>query len=370
MQNVLLTGGAGFIGSNFVRFLLKNEPAVRIVNLDLLTYAGRPENLSDLPGADRHTLVQGDICNRELVIHLLRQHAIDTIVHFAAETHVDRSISSPDPFIQTNILGTFSMLEAAREVWGEQAGKKSETVRFHHISTDEVYGALKPDEPAWTETSPYAPNSPYAASKASSDHLVRSYAHTYGLPVTISNCSNNYGPYQFPEKLFPLMILNAHAGKPLPIYGDGQQIRDWLYVQDHCEAIHLILRQGRPGDTYNIGGGNQPPNLQIVQTICDIMDEMQPSVESHHRLIRFVEDRPGHDRRYAMDISKIRRELGWQPRHSLHEGLLETVEWYLSHPEWTNDIQARSDYQRWIQQNYGSRSENKEPDPHKGKDKQ
>jgi dTDP-glucose 4,6-dehydratase len=230
---------------------------------------------------------------------------------------------------------------------------------------------LKPDEPAWTELSPYAPNSPYAASKASADHLVRSYAHTYGLPVSISNCSNNYGPYQFPEKLFPLMILNAQAGRPLPVYGDGQQIRDWLYVQDHCEAIHLILRKGGTGETYNIGGGNQPPNLQIVQTICDIMDELKPAAESHHRLIRFVEDRPGHDRRYAMDISKMSRELGWKPRHSLQEGLVQTVEWYLSHPDWTSSIQERSDYQGWIQANYGSRSHTDQgPDPLKGKEKQ
>jgi dTDP-glucose 4,6-dehydratase len=353
MQNVLVTGGAGFIGSNFVRHLLEAEPGVRIVDLDALTYAGSLENLRDLPGEDRHTFVRGDICDRALVMSLLREHHIDTIVHFAAETHVDRSISGPDPFIQANVMGTFSMLEAARRVWLEE--KAEGPLRFHHVSTDEVYGTLKPGEPAWTEETPYAPNSPYAASKASSDHLVRAYGHTYGLPVTISNCSNNYGPFQFPEKLFPLMILNAQAGKPLPVYGDGQQIRDWLYVGDHCEAIHAILTRAQPGGTYNIGGGNQPANLEIVQTICDMLDEFQPGPESHHRLIQFVADRPGHDRRYAMDITRIRRELGWEPRHSLSDGLRQTVEWYLSHPDWAESIHRQADYQQWMDKNYSRR---------------
>ena len=354
MQNVLVTGGAGFIGSNFVHYLLTTEPDVRIVNLDALTYAGSLENLRDLPGADRYTFVEGDICNRELVQELLRAHRIDTIVHFAAETHVDRSIVGPEPFVQTNVMGTFRLLEAARRYWLEEGGPGGD-VRFHHVSTDEVYGSLAPGAPAWTEATPYAPNSPYAASKASSDHLVRAYGHTYGLPVSISNCSNNYGPYQFPEKLFPLMILNAQAGKPLPVYGDGQQIRDWLFVGDHCEAIHAILVKGRAGETYNIGGGNQPANLTIVKTICDMLDEFQPGAESHHALIQFVADRPGHDRRYAMDAGKIRRELGWQPRHSLEDGLRATVEWYLSHPEWIAAIQQRGGFQDWVQQNYENR---------------
>jgi dTDP-glucose 4,6-dehydratase len=350
MRNVLVTGGAGFIGSNFVRYLLGQDPRVNIVNLDALTYAGSLENLKDLPSAQRHKFVRGDINDRELVAGLLQSDEIDTIVHFAAETHVDRSISGPDPFIRANIQGTFSMLEAARQVW-----KDRQDVRFHHVSTDEVYGSLKPGEPAWTEATPYAPNSPYAASKASSDHLVRSYGHTYGLPITISNCSNNYGPFQFPEKLFPLMILNAQAGKPLPVYGDGQQIRDWLYVEDHCEAIHAILASAKPGETYNIGGGNQPANLEIVETICDMLDEFEPSGESHHRLVQFVADRPGHDRRYAMDITKIQRELGWQPRHSLTEGIQKTVAWYLSHPEWAQAIQKQKEYQQWIDHNYTRR---------------
>ena len=355
MQNVLVTGGAGFIGSNFVHYLLQAQPDVHIVNLDALTYAGSLENLRDLPGADRYTFIEGDICNRELVEELLRAQRIDTVVHFAAETHVDRSILGPEPFIQTNVFGTFSLLEAARRYWLEGGGPGSGSGRFHHVSTDEVYGSLKPGEPAWTEATPYAPNSPYAASKAASDHLVRSYGHTYGLPITISNCSNNYGPYQFPEKLFPLMILNAGAGKPLPVYGDGQQIRDWLFVGDHCEAIHAILTKGQPGETYNIGGGNQPANLTIVETICDMLDELRTSAQSHRALIQFVADRPGHDRRYAMDTTKIRRELGWKPRYSLEEGLRVTVEWYLSHPDWTTAIQKQRGYQDWVQQNYENR---------------
>lgn len=355
MKNVLVTGGAGFIGSNFLRYLLDAEPLVQIVNLDALTYAGSLENLKDLPSAERHTFVQGNICDRDLVLNLLRQHQIDTIVHFAAETHVDRSILSPEPFIQANIVGTFNLLEAARQIWLVEKSAPIEQVRFHHVSTDEVYGALAPADPAFSESTPYAPNSPYAASKAASDHLTRSYHQTYQLPVTISNCSNNYGPRQFPEKLIPLIILNALSGKPLPVYGDGQQIRDWLFVDDHCEAIHLILTRGNPGETYNIGGNNQPANLTIVETICDLLDETHPLDEPRRNLIEFVTDRPGHDRRYAMDISKIERELGWKPRHSLTDGLVATVEWILSNGAWVAAIQKQREYQTWLTKNYATR---------------
>src|SRR3990172_11790563 len=310
MQNVLVTGGAGFIGSNFVRYLLKIEPGVRIINLDALTYAGSGENLKELPSPERHIFVQGNICDPDLLHKLLRQHHIDTIVHFAAESHVDRSILGPGQFVETNIVGTFRLLEAARKYWLDEKILPATTVRFHHISTDEVFGSLKKGEPAWKEEIPYAPNSPYAASKAASDHLVRSYGHTYGLPFSLTNCSNNYGPYQFPEKLIPLMILNALESKPLPVYGDGQQIRDWLHVEDHCEAIHLVLTRGTAGSTFNIGGNNQPANLTIVETICDILDELKPGENgvSYHELIQFVKDRPGQDRRYAMDAGKITRE--------------------------------------------------------------
>jgi dTDP-glucose 4,6-dehydratase len=354
MQNLLLTGGAGFIASNFVHFLLEAEPDVEVVNLDALTYAGSLENLAGLAGHGRHVFVRGDICDAELVGTLLRTHRIDTIVHFAAESHVDRSIVAPEGFIQTNIVGTFNLLDQARRFWMVEKPFPLDSVRFHHVSTDEVYGSLAPDEPAFSETTPYAPHSPYAASKASSDHLARSYAHTYGLPVTISNCSNNYGPRQFPEKLIPLTILNALVGKPLPVYGDGQQIRDWLYVTDHCDAIHRILLSGRPGETYNIGGGNQPSNLVIVETICDLLDELRP-LRSHRELITFVADRPGHDRRYAMNTAKIQRELGWRPGHTLAEGLRETVAWYLANSEWAAAIQKQGDYQRWLVRNYQER---------------
>jgi dTDP-glucose 4,6-dehydratase len=357
MKNVLVTGGAGFIGSNFIRYLLKTEPEVKVTNLDLLTYAGSKQNLVDLLAPDRHIFVWGDICDRQLVGNLLRQGNIDTVVHFAAETHVDRSILDPAKFIQTNVMGTFSLLEAARQVWLEEKNFSLEGVRFHHVSTDEVFGALGPNEPAWTENTPYAPNSPYSASKASGDHLVRAYGHTYGLPYTITNCSNNYGPNQFPEKLIPLMILNALEGKPLPIYGDGGQIRDWLYVEDHCEAIWMTLRKGRPGHTYLVGGGGQPTNLRVVQQLCAEMDELLPEsrFSPHESLMRFVTDRPGHDRRYAIDISHIEHELGWRPRHSLGEGLHTTIEWYLSHPEWISAIQQQGDYASWLKKNYEMR---------------
>lgn len=361
MQNKLVTGGAGFIGSNFVRFLLKKEPEANIINLDALTYAGSRENLKELPSSDRHTLVQGNICDENLLNDLLRKYQIDTIVHFAAETHVDRSIYGPGQFVETNIVGTFTLLEAARKYWLEEKKSSSDDVRFHHISTDEVFGSLTEGEPSWTEEIPYAPNSPYAASKAASDHLVRSYGHTYGLPFTLTNCSNNYGPYQFPEKLIPLMILNALEAKPLPVYGDGQQIRDWLHVEDHCEAIYFVLKRGLNGSTYNIGGGNQPANLTIVNTICDILDEIRPKEDgsSHHNLIQFVKDRPGHDRRYAMNAGKIQRELGWHPRHSLTEGLRDTIDWYLSHPEWVAAIRKQQEYQSWMTQNYEKRDKAK-----------
>lgn len=356
MQNVLVTGGAGFIGSNFVRYLQQVEPRASIVNLDILTYAGSLENLSDLPDPGRHTFVHGDICDRALVESLLHQHQIDTIVHFAAETHVDRSIVDPEPFIRTNVNGTFTLLDAARRFWQKETAEISRC-RFHHISTDEVFGSLKPNDPAWTETTPYAPNSPYAASKAASDHLVRAYGHTYGLPVTITNCSNNYGPRQFPEKLIPLLIANALQGKPLPIYGDGNQIRDWLFVEDHCDAIWNVLCKGQPGETYNIGGGNQPPNLVVVHTLCEIMDECVPASPyiPHESLIRFVADRPGHDRRYAMDSAKIHHDLGWQPRHTLAEGMMKTAEWYLENTAWIEKIQTHPDYQKWLAVNYGGR---------------
>jgi dTDP-glucose 4,6-dehydratase len=357
MKNVLVTGGAGFIGSNFIRHLLQVNHEVHLVNLDALTYAGRQENLKDLPSPGRHIFVHGDICDRSLVDQLLSHHNIDTVVHFAAESHVDRSIVDPERFIQTNIYGTFTLLDAARQFWVTEKSIPLENVHFHHISTDEVFGSLKPDDPPFSETTSYAPNSPYAASKAASDHLVRAYWKTYGLPITITNCSNNYGPYQFPEKLIPLLLLNALEGKPLPIYGDGKQIRDWLYVEDHCEAIWTVLTKGEKGETYNIGGDNQPTNLTVTQTLCEILDEYVPSSSyiPHKQLIRFVDDRPGHDRRYAMDISKIKNELGWKPRQTLASGLLKTVEWYLDHVNWIDAIRKRGDYQTWLDTNYAQR---------------
>ncbi len=357
MKNVLVTGGAGFIGSNFIRFLQAHEKDVQVINLDALTYAGSLLNLEDIPDLDRHIFIRGDICDRSLVDDILHQYSIDTIVHFAAETHVDRSILGPGQFIQTNVIGTYTLLEAARQSWMVDHTVPLDMVRFHHVSTDEVFGTLSPDDPPFNEETAYSPRSPYAASKAASDHLVRAYHHTYGLPVTISNCTNNYGPYQFPEKLIPLMILHARDGKPLPVYGDGQQVRDWLFVDDHCEAIWKILREGKIGQTYAIGGDNQPANLVIVETICEIMDEVSgnsPHVP-HRQLIKFVADRPGHDRRYDMDITKIRTELGWEPRQTLTTGLVQTVQWYLDHPDWVESVSRQADYQGWLQQNYESR---------------
>jgi len=357
VKNVLVTGGAGFIGSNFVRYLLQNEPDVHVVNLDILSYAGSQENLKGLPSPERHTFVRGDICDRPLVDHLFHLYKIDTVVHFAAETHVDRSLLYPEQFLRTNVVGTFTLLEAARQYWISEKALPADDLRFHHISTDEVFGALKPNEPAWTEATPYAPSSPYSASKAASDHYVRAFGHTFGLPYSITNCTNNYGPYQFPEKLIPLMILNALDGKPLPIYGDGGQIRDWLFVEDHCAAIWMILRKGRPGQTYNIGAGSQPTNLDIVQHLCAALDELLPNSPSvpHSSLMRFVPDRPGHDRRYAIDITKIESQLGWQPKQSLGSGLQKTIQWYLSNPEWVSAIQQQHDYQQWLERNYDKR---------------
>jgi dTDP-glucose 4,6-dehydratase len=357
MKNILVTGGAGFIGSNFVRYIQQTEPQVQVVTLDALTYAGSLENLKELPDPARHTFTQGNICDRKLLDNLLHEHDIDTVVHFAAETHVDRSIVDPEPFVRTNIIGTFTLLEAVRKYWLVEKALGETVTRFHHVSTDEVYGSLGPGEPAWSESTSYSPNSPYAATKASSDHLVRSYFHTYGLPVSITNCTNNYGPRQFLEKLIPLMISNAVSGKPLPVYGDGQQIRDWLYVEDHCEAIHLVITGGRVGQTYNIGGGTQPTNLQVIEHLCVALDEsLSDSIHAPHRqLIKFVGDRPGHDRRYAIDSTKINTELNWQPRCSLGSGLQKTVAWYLSHPEWVEAIRKQGEYRLWMEKNYEQR---------------
>ena len=357
MKNVLVSGGAGFIGSGLVRYLLLAEPAAHIYNLDALTYAGSLENLRDLPDDGRHTFVRGDIADRDLVEDLLRRRAIDTIIHLAAETHVDRSIHGPAAFIQTNIVGTFALLEAARAVWIGNRALPDGGLRFHHVSTDEVYGSLEPEEPAFHEERAYQPNSPYAASKAASDHLVRAYAHTYGLPVSLSNCSNNYGPRQYPEKLIPLMILNAMAGEPLPLYGDGRQVRDWLFVDDHCRAVHALLVGGRLGETYNIGGGSQLTNLELVDQLCRILDELLPDSphRPHAQLVRFVPDRPGHDRRYAMDIRKIQRELDWSPKESLASGLRKTVEWYLANGDWVEAIRSEPAYRTWMERNYASR---------------
>jgi dTDP-glucose 4,6-dehydratase len=361
MQNVLVTGGAGFIGSNFLRYLLKKDPSVRIINLDALTYAGSMANLHNLPDPDRHIFIQGNICDMPFIGGLFQRYEIDTVIHFAAESHVDRSISGPGEFVQTNIVGTFNLLECARQYWIVDRQLSSASTRFHHVSTDEVFGTLERDDPPFNEKTSYSPRSPYSASKAASDHLARAYGHTYGLPVSITNCTNNYGPYQYPEKLIPLMILNAREGKPLPVYGDGLQVRDWLYVEDHCEAIHLVLKNGRPGETYAVGGNNQPSNIEIVNTICEVMDELLPAspFTPHTSLLKFVEDRPGHDRRYAMDISKIQNELGWQPRRSLKSGLAETVRWYLENPDWVAAIQKQGDYQAWINNNYAQQGSSK-----------
>lgn len=330
-RNVLITGGAGFIGCHFVRSLLEADAAVRVVNLDVLTYAGVLENLQDLPAPDRHLLVRGDICDRPLIERLLREHAIDTIVHFAAESHVDRSITGPAAFIQTNVLGTFTLLDAARAFWLDERAWDATICRMHHISTDEVYGALGPDDPPFCETTPYAPNSPYAASKAASDHLVRAYHKTYGLPTVTTHCANNYGPCQHDEKLIPTVIRACLQGQPIPVYGDGSNRRDWLYVTDHCAAINAVLRRGRVGETYNIGGANDQKNLDVVQAICRALAAVTGEPEdTFSRLIRFVADRPGHDWRYAIDATKIQRELGWASTETFDTGLRKTVEWYVA----------------------------------------
>ncbi|NWF39508.1 dTDP-glucose 4,6-dehydratase [Mariprofundus sp. NF] len=328
-RNMLITGGAGFIGCNFVRYMLASDPDVKIVNLDLLTYAGSLENLTSLPGESRHHFVQGDICDRELVDRLLREFEIDTVVHFAAESHVDNSIAGPEVFVKTNVLGTFTLLEAVRHYWLQERQWDSAACRFHHISTDEVYGTLEPSDPAFSEATAYAPNSPYSASKAGSDHLVRAYFHTYGLPVTTSNCSNNYGPYQHSEKLIPTIIRNCLNGTPIPVYGDGSNIRDWLYVEDHCVGINAIISRGVPGEVYNIGGINEWSNINIVRMICSLMDEAAPENGLHNDLISFVKDRPGHDWRYAIDATKMMQTLNWTPAETFETGIRKALNWYL-----------------------------------------
>jgi dTDP-glucose 4,6-dehydratase len=354
IRKLLVTGGAGFIGSNFIQFVVENEPDWEVVNLDLLTYAGHLENLSTI-NTQKYSFVHGDICDPKLVEKIMIDNQIDTIVHFAAESHVDRSIEGPGAFVQTNIVGSYNLLEVARHIWKTKEGYGGR--RFHHVSTDEVFGMLKKEDPAFTEETPYSPNSPYAASKASSDHLVRAYHHTFGLPITVTNCSNNYGPYQFPEKLIPLIILNAVNGKPLPIYGDGQQIRDWLFVKDHCEAIVTVLKSGAVGETYNIGGENQFPNIDIVKKLCHLLDEILPGSPyfPHENLITFVKDRPGHDFRYDINISKIHKELGWTPKFSLDEGLAFTVKWYLGNRKWIENVTGNQAYAEWISTNYQKR---------------
>ena len=349
---ILVSGGAGFIGSNFVLDWLKagGEP---VLNLDKLTYAGNPENLRSLAGNPQHQFVQGDIGDFAFVKSLLERHRPRAIVNFAAESHVDRSIHGPEDFIQTNIVGTFHLLEAVRACWSGSDETERTDFRFLHVSTDEVYGSLGKEDPAFRETNRYEPNSPYSASKAASDHLVRAYHHTYGLPVVTTNCSNNYGPFHFPEKLIPLMIVNALAGKPLPVYGDGLQVRDWLYVKDHCSAIRRVLEAGRLGETYNIGGWTEKPNIEIVNSVCALLDELHPAADgkSYKEQITYVKDRPGHDRRYAIDAGKIEAELGWRPAETFETGIRKTVEWYLANPDWVRHVQSGS-YREWIQSNY------------------
>lgn len=355
-DSILVTGGAGFIGSNFVLDWLANV-GTPVINLDLLTYAGNPANLQSISKDPRHQLIRGDICDAQLVSALLLDHRPRAILHFAAESHVDRSIVAPGAFINTNIQGTFNLLEQVKAYWNQLGESSRETFRFLHVSTDEVYGSLEPDDPAFRETDAYAPNSPYAASKAASDHLVRAYHHTFGLPVLTTNCSNNYGPFQFPEKLIPLMILNALEGKPLPVYGDGHNVRDWLFVADHCSAIRTVLTKAKPGTTYNIGGNNERTNLEVVTAICDLVDERCPSAEagSRRRLITFVKDRPGHDRRYAIDATRILDDLGWSPNERFESALGRTVDWYLKNMDWVNNVRTGA-YLTWIRTNYEGRS--------------
>ncbi len=353
-MTILITGGAGFIGANFVLDWLaqSDEP---VVNLDKLTYAGNLETLAPLQNNPRHIFVQGDIADKALVDSLLAQHQPRAVLNFAAESHVDRSIHSPEDFIQTNIVGTFRLLEAVRAYWGGLQDDRKSTFRFLHVSTDEVYGSLSATDPAFTEAHRYEPNSPYSASKAASDHLVRAYHHTYGLPVLTTNCSNNYGPYHFPEKLIPLMIVNALSGKPLPVYGDGMQVRDWLYVKDHCSAIRRVLQAGQPGEVYNVGGWNEKPNIDIVKTICALLDELSPKADatSYTTQITYVKDRPGHDRRYAIDASKLERELGWTPAETFESGIRKTLQWYLANAEWVAHVQSGA-YREWITTHYST----------------
>ena len=356
-MTLLVTGGAGFIGGNFVLdwFAGSEEP---LVNLDKLTYAGNLETLASLREHPQHHFVQGDIGDRALLERLLAEHRPRAVVNFAAESHVDRSIHGPGEFIQTNIVGTYQLLEAVRAYWSGLAAAEQQAFRFLHVSTDEVYGSLAKDDAAFTETHRYEPNSPYSASKAASDHLVRAWHHTYGLPVLTTNCSNNYGPYHFPEKLIPLMIVNALAGKPLPVYGDGMQVRDWLYVKDHCSAIRRVLEAGRLGETYNVGGWNEKPNIEIVRTVCALLDELRPRADgqSYATQITHVTDRPGHDRRYAIDARKLERELGWKPAETFETGIRKTVQWYLAHPDWVQNVQSGA-YRDWIGQNYSGRGQ-------------
>ncbi len=353
-MTILVTGGAGFIGSNFVLDWLGGSDEA-VVNLDALTYAGNVHNLDSLRDNPHHIFVHGDIGDAALVGRLLAEHQPRAVLHFAAESHVDRSIHGPGAFVQTNIVGTFQLLEAIRAYWGALEPEGKAAFRLLHVSTDEVFGSLAKDAPAFTETHPYEPNSPYSASKAASDHLVRAYHHTYGLPVVTTNCSNNYGPLHFPEKLIPLMIVNAQAGKPLPVYGDGQQIRDWLYVKDHCSAIRCVLAHGRLGETYNVGGWNEMPNLDIVHTVCDLLDELKPRADgsSYRTQIAFVTDRPGHDRRYAIDANKIHRELGWRPAETFASGIRKTVQWYLDNPQWVAQVQSGA-YRDWVAKQYAA----------------
>jgi dTDP-glucose 4,6-dehydratase len=351
-DKILVTGGAGFIGSNFILQWLASESS-SVINLDKLTYAGNPANLASVISDHRYKFVQGDICDRQMLAEILMTHRPRAIVHFAAESHVDRSIHGPDDFVRTNVNGTFSLLEEARAYWSALSGDEKSAFRFLHVSTDEVYGSLAASDPAFSETTRYAPNSPYSASKAASDHLVRAYHHTYGLPVLTTNCSNNYGPFQFPEKLIPLVILHALNGKPIPVYGDGMNVRDWLYVADHCEAIRTVLKRGRPGETYNIGGSNEIKNLDVVNTICSVLDELRANdpVVPHKNLITFVKDRPGHDRRYAMDATKIESELGWRPKETFESGMRKTIEWYLDNQAWIESVTSGA-YRQWMATQY------------------
>ncbi|ELA00672.1 dtdp-glucose 4,6 dehydratase, NAD(P)-binding protein [Cupriavidus sp. HMR-1] len=353
MSKVFVTGGAGFIGANFVLDWLSDAHGA-VVNIDKLTYAGNLKTLASVADSPKHVFSRTDINDRTTLDQLFAEHRPRAVVHFAAESHVDRSIHGPADFVQTNVVGTFTLLEATRQYWSALDGAEREAFRFLHVSTDEVFGSLGPTDPQFSETTPYAPNSPYSASKAGSDHLVRAYHHTYGLPVLTTNCSNNYGPYQFPEKLIPLVIANALAGKPLPIYGDGQNVRDWLYVGDHCTAIRTVLERGRLGETYNVGGWNEKTNLEVVHTICDLLDELKPTPTGSYRdLITFVKDRPGHDRRYAIDARKLERELGWRPAETFETGLRKTVQWYLSNQSWVADVTS-GEYRKWVSEQYSA----------------